>query len=483
MFNHITFTKEQPIYLQIKNHIKQLISKGMLQEGEKLPSTRELAFILKTGRNAVIEAYHALEDEGFVLTTTGKGTFVACKAASTVEACHIQWSRKISEQAQLAEELDMMKHGVTYEKGMIAFTSIAPDEALFDLELLKRAFLDKISAEGPKILNYGYAKGYRPLMEYLLKYMENKGLNIEGKDILITNGFTEGFDLLLSALCSKGQRVLCENPTHNTAIKIMKLHGLEPVGIPLESDGINLQQLSDALTKGDIRLSYLIPSYQNPTGIVMSPEKRTEALRLFGKHQVPVIEDGFNEELRYLGAHIAPLIACNGKGNNVIYTGSFSKVLFPGLRIGWIIADQELIYSLESLKRSRNIHTSTLDQALLHQFLLEGSFERTIKKARKAYREKYEIAVKCAGEHIPCTHISGEGGLHIFIELDRRLNARSILEQCRSKAVVFTPGDIFFTDHRGANTLRIGFSRVPLEDIPRGIKIIGEVVKETLNKL
>ena len=126
--------------------------------------------------------------------------------------------------------------------------------------------------------------------------------------------------------------------------------------------------------------AYLIPSYHNPTGIVTSSEKRTELMRLFSKYKIPIIEDGFNEELRYSGSHLAPLLTFAGAGNNVIYISSFSKVLFPGLRVGWIIADKELIHYLESVKRARTIHTSTLDQAVLFQYLHEGYFEKYLKR-------------------------------------------------------------------------------------------------------
>ncbi|HYE81118.1 MAG TPA: PLP-dependent aminotransferase family protein [Clostridia bacterium] len=480
MFTDINLSKERPAYLQIKEYIKHMISKGMLQEGQKLPSTRELSVILHVSRNTVIEAYNCLKDEGFIDIVNGKGTFVMFKAVNCMEACNIKWQKRISSEARLADQLDIMKHGITYKKGMISFTSIAPDEKYFDLDNLKRAFLDRIPLEGKKILNYGYAKGYRPLMRYLLKYMESKGLDTDGKDILVTNGFTEGFDLVLSALCDKGQKVVCENPTHNTAIKIFKLHGLDTIGVRLDSDGMNLDELSKALSENDVRLAYLIPSYHNPTGIVMPPEKRAEILTVFGKYNLPVIEDGFNEELRYSGSHVAPLIACNGKGNNVIYIGSFSKILFPGLRVGWVIGDKSLISYMESLKRSRNIHTSAFDQALLYQYLNEGNFERYIKKVRKIYKEKYQLAISCTKESIPCKNISGEGGLHIFIELDRNIDSRIVLEQCYKKGVVFTPGDIFYTDNTGKNTLRIGFSRVENEDIIKGIKIIGEVIRKLL---
>lgn len=476
MFLDIALNNNLPAYIQVKDYIKAMILKGILQKGEKLPSTRELAIIIKTSRNTVISAYEYLVDEGFIITIIGKGSFVLDVNINIHDEWKLNWGKRVNEYCFNCEKLDIIKSESVWEKGMISFKSIAPDEKLFDTEGFKRAFLNRMSIEGAKILNYGYAAGYKPLIEYLFSYMKNKGVNIKGKRMLITNGFTEGFDIVVSALTESGDSIICENPTHNTAIKIMKLHGLKVVGVDMESDGINLYQLEKTIEKGKFKFAYLIPSYHNPTGIVMSPQKRIEVCRIFKKFNVPVIEDGFNEELRYSGSHVAPLAALSGNGNNVIYIGSFSKILFPGIRIGWVLGDETLISYLESIKRARTIHTSVLDQAVLFEYLSSGYFEKYLKKARRVYKRKYEIAYACAKKYIPAKHILGEGGLHIFVKLDG-IDARLVLTKCIEKKVIFTPGDIFYTDERGFDTLRLGFSRVSNFDIEKGFKIIGDIVR------
>jgi len=476
MFYDLKLNDTKPVYLQIKDYIKSMILSGMLQKDIKLPSTRELSSILNVSRNTVIEAYKYLEDEGFVYTVRGRGFYVSNVEINRQDEWNFNWSSEFNSYAKLSEELDIVKSEPVWKRGMISFKSIAPDNSYFDVEEVKKAFLNRMALEGDKLLNYGYAKGYKPLIEYLMKYMEGKGVVKEGKDILITNGFTEAFDILLSSLTNSGDKIICENPTHNTAIKIMKLHGLNIEGVELDDDGINLEKLKNKITK-DTKLAYLIPSYHNPTGIIMPPEKRIEVFNIFKEYNVPIIEDGFNEELRYSGSHVAPIAALCGKGNGVIYIGSFSKVLFPGLRIGWIMADKDLISVLESVKRSRNIHTSFIDQAILFEYLNGGNFEKYIKRVRKIYKEKYEWAVKCAKKYIPNKKVLGEGGLHIFLELSDEIDARDVLSECMKKGVIFMPGDIFYTDGRGKNTLRLGFSRNSIEEIEKGFKIIGNVVK------
>ena len=479
MFFDIKLNKYEPFYIQVYKYMKEMIEGGMLTSESKLPSTRELASMMKVSRTTIMRAYELLEDCNLTYTIDGKGTFVSKIIVNKNNEWNMNWVSNISRYASYAEKLDIMKHEKLYEKGMISFKTIAPDESLFDVEEFKRAFLNTISMEGEKILNYGYAKGYRPLINFLLEYMRQKGVNTTNKSILITNGFTEGFDIVLSSITEKGDKIICENPTHNTAIKLMKLHEVDIIGIEVNKEGINLSKLKEALMRNDIKAAYLVPSYHNPTGMVMPYKKREEIYELLKKYKVPIIEDGFNEELQHLGTHIAPIASISGEENSVIYIGSLSKILFPGIRIGWVLADEKLIDVLECVKRSRNIHTSFIDQAILYEYMKSGSFERYVKKARNIYREKYELITRLAKEHIHHKYILGDGGLYIFIKLDG-INARELLERCYTREVIFTPGDIFYTDDGGSNTLRLGFSRLSKEDIEKGIKIIGEEARKCI---
>ncbi|GGH20818.1 aminotransferase-like domain-containing protein [Paenibacillus segetis] len=488
MFQDFILVGDRPISIQVKEYVKRLIIKGALQADQKLPSTREMSGLLKVGRNTVISAYEGLEDDGFTYTISGKGCYVASKVNHLAldnggASWQIDWKERMNEYAISAVELDLMKQGIRAPKGTISFTSIAPDEQLFDLSDVRRAFMDRMAIEGQVLLNYGYAKGYKPLIDYLMHYMENKGVDISGKDMLITSGFTEGFDMVLSALRPSTRRgaAICENPTHHTALKNLKLQGFEITGIPMDRDGIHVERLENILQTNSFDVAYLMPSYHNPTGIVMSPEKRISVMKLMMRYQIPVIEDGFNEELRYSGAHVAPLIATAGQGNGVIYIGSFSKVLFPGLRVGWVLGDRTLIDSLESIKRSRTIHTSTIDQSILYQYLLNGNFDKYIKKARTEYKRKYELTKACCEKHIPEAQLSGDGGLHVFLTFPSDVNTHQLLEACTEQGVIFTPGDRFFIQKgEGINTLRLGFSRVTDENIEQGIQIIGKQVREFL---
>lgn len=477
IFSKIEFNDEEPLYLQIENYIKSMITSNLLVSDGKLPATRELSKLLGVSRNSVITAYENLEEEGILYTVKGKGTFVSEVKSINEGGWKVIWNDKVNNYGKLANELDIVKNEIPWEKNLISFKSISPDGKLFDMDEFKKAFLNRISIEGHKILNYGYAKGYKPLMEYLFNYMKTKGVDIKGKDIIITNGFTEGLEMIFTAYTNTGDKIICENPTHNTAIKIMKVHGLDVVGVSMTEDGIDVDELEKKLKNNYIKFGYLIPSYHNPTGIVMKGEKRYKVYNLFKKYNVPIIEDGFNEELLYNSVHVSPMAALDNGGSGVIYIGSFSKILFPGIRIGWILADKDVIDVLESVKRCKNIHTSFLDQGILYEYLNSGAFEKQIKKVRKVYKEKYEFALNCINKYIKSTFIWGEGGLHIYVGIEG-INARELLEKCYEKGVIFTPGDIFSIDDRCKRTLRLGLSRLNLNQIEEGIKIIGEVKKK-----
>ncbi|WP_315076527.1 PLP-dependent aminotransferase family protein [uncultured Clostridium sp.] len=477
IFSTLNINKDKPIYLQIKQHIINGIKKGELKRDSKLPSTREVSKFLNISRNSVISAYEELESNGIIVTKRGIGTFIAIESETKCYAYNINYSSMTNDYSNNLRNLDIIKNEFPYKKGLISFKSIAPESDLFNLDDFKRALLDAWSYENTNLLNYGYAKGYKPLIDYFFDYMIKKRVNVDSKDILITNGFTEAFDIVMSSLTTKGDTIICEKPTHNTAIKIMKSYGLKVVQINMDKDGLDLIELEKGLSECKPKFGYLIPSYNNPTGIVTKSERRKEIYNLFRKYSVPIIEDGFNEELLYSSSPIEPIASLAGEGNGIIYIGSLSKILFPGLRIGWIFADQKLIDILESVKRGKTIHSSFLDQSAFYYYLKSGSFNKYLKNVRKYYKDKYNLVIEMINKHISYEYITGEGGLHVFIKLKDHINSRQLLELCYKDGVMFMPGDIFYEGNADETTFRIGFGRVTDDDVRRGIKIIGDNIK------
>lgn len=478
IFSTLIINKDEPIYIQLETHIIDGIKKGELKKDSKLPSTREASKLLNISRNSVIAAYEELESKGLITTKRGIGTFILMESENTCEEYNVNFMGMINDYALSLRELDIIKSEHPYKKNMISFKSISPEPSLFNVDDFKRALLDAWTYEEESLLSYGYAKGYAPLIEYFLEYMNEKRVSTEGKDILITNGFTEAFDIIIGSLTKKGDIILCEEPTHNTALKIMKAHEIKPIQVKMDEEGMDLKVLEMKLKKYKPKFGYIIPSYNNPTGIVTKTKRRKEIYNLFREYCVPIIEDGFNEELLYSSSPIDPISSLSGKGNSVIYIGSLSKILFPGLRIGWILASKELIDVLESVKRGRTIHSSFLDQASFYYYLKNGAFNRYVKNVRKYYRDKYNLVMEMVNKYIPYEYVTGEGGLHIFIKLRNNINARQLLNLCYKDNVLFMPGDIFYENStKGQDSFRIGFGRVNDEDIRIGIKIIGDNIK------
>ena len=479
LFSNFEINNNEPVYIQIKNYLKDLMAKGLLPINSKLPSTRELSLILNVSRNSILSAYDELKTEDLIYSIKGQGTFIKEQTNIVTSKWEVDWASYENNYSKLLNKMDTSKNELSWDSNVISFKSISPSGDQFDMEELKKSFLNMFNLEGHKLLNYGYAQGYKPLIDFLMEYMSKKNVNCDNKDILVTNGFTEALNIIISSLTNPGDYILCENPTHNVSFKIFKSYNLNVLPMNLEKNTLDFEKIEETIKKhkGKIKFAYITPSYNNPTGIVLSPEDRFKFYNLMKDNNIAVIEDGFNEELLYSSSHIFPLCSLDNKNNGVIYIGSFSKILFPGIRIGWIFGDKNLINRLVSVKRSLNIHVSFLDQGILYDYLKNNSFEKYLKKIRKYYGDKFNFALECVNKYIDCEYALGDGGLHLFLKL-KNINARYLLEKCYEKGVIFMPGDIFFIDGQGENFLRLGFSRLEKNQIEKGIKIIGETILE-----
>lgn len=480
LFSNFIIHNQAPKYYQLYAYIRKHILSRTLRANELLPSTREMSQLVHMSRGTITKAYEQLEDEGFIVSLPKRGYVIKDIPILTDHAYQVNWKDYINTKAHYAKNHDLIKTELPWKKGMISFTSIAPNEDLFDFDSFKKSFLNIYHAEGEKLLNYGYAKGYRPLLHQLKEYIEGLGVSMEGKDLLITNGFTEAFNIVLSTLTRPGDLILCENPTHHTSKKIMDLHDLNMIGIPMTKEGVDINHLEALLTIHQPKFLYLTPSYHNPTGSVLSPDKRRSIVKLCQKSGIPLLEDGFNEELQYNISHCSPLISYSGQGNGVLYLSSFSKILFPGLRIGWIVADATLIDYFESYKRTLNIHTSFIDQALLYQYMVEGHFDRYVKKIRKHYKIQSTYAVEELKKYIPYETLYSDGALHLFVQLPAGVSGKTLLDRCYEKGVVFLLGTLFYLDGGGQDTIRLGISRTSKSDITKGFKIIGKCLEDLL---
>jgi len=470
----------KPLYLQLRDQIKELILTGGMPGGSKLPSSREMARILHISRNTVDEAYRYLIDDGLLEVHRGKGTFVA-------EGLHMQkqeesgtricWESIVTPAAnrytQYRESIGRIQHG---DRKLISFTSLAPDHNIFSVEAFRKCMNDVLVREGSVLLNYGYTRGYEPLRKYVYGYLKSKGIYGKDQELLIVNGFRQGMELVTKALVQEGDRVICEAPTYNGVIGILQSYGAEIVGIDMDEEGMRMDLLEKAILEKRPSFIYTIPTYQNPTGMNMSLNRRKELLSIADQYGIPIVEDGFNEELRYRGDAFPSLKAMDHK-ELVIYIGSFSKILFPGLRVGWVIAPEPFMHYVVNSKYNEDIHTGILHQAGLYEFCSRGYLERHLRYSRKIYRERLDAMLEALDNYMKgkAVWMKGAGGFSIWLEFPPHIQTRPLLEKAKEKGVLFVPGDVFFADGRGGNFMRLGFSRLTPNQIRKGIKLLSEL--------
>lgn len=474
----------RPLYLQLRDALRTRLLTGVLPGGTRLPATRELANHLHISRNTVEEAYGMLRDEGLIDIRRGQGAFAVSRemvedAAQGDEG--FAWDTRLSQSVRaIATYRESHGQVAIGGKGVISFASMAPDHHSFEVDAFRHALDDALLREGNVLLSYGYTRGYEPLREYIGEYLAGKGLRMAGQQVLIVNGFRQGAGAVLRALCEPGDSVAIEAPTYNGFLAVLKANRINALPIECDGDGMLPQALEQAIQRDRPKLLYIVPTYHNPTGRNMPLKRRVEILSLAQEHGLPVLEDGFSEELRFAGESYPALKALPG-ADGVIYVSSFSKVLFPGLRIGWAVAPQPVFDAMTHLKYSDDISSPPLLQAALVDYLKRGGLERHLRRTRPAYRARMDALYAALDAHFKgrATYTRSEGGFGAWIRFPDGFDSRQAMRKAREKNVLIMPGDAFFPDGEGgAPYMRLGFSRLTEQQIKEGIAILSDVIRE-----
>ena len=374
---------------------------------------------------------------------------------------------------------------VTEQEDVISFAGGLPAPELFPIEEINEINQIVLKEAGTKALQYTTTEGYAPLREWISKRMnERLGTAFDKDNILITHGSQQGLDLSGKVFLDEGDIVLCESPTYLAAISAFKAYGCSFIEIPTDEYGMNMDALEDVLSKTmNIKLIYVIPTFQNPTGKTWNLERRKRLAELSAQYGVAVVEDNPYGELRFEGESLPSVKSFDTIGN-ILCTGSFSKIFCPGFRIGWIAGDKDIIRKYVLVKQGTDLQCNTIAQMTIAEYLKRYDIDKHIKKIVEVYRRRRDIAVKCIEcyfpDNIKFTH--PEGGLFTWIELPEEVSARKILEKCLEKKIAFVPGGSFFPNENKENTFRINYSNMPEDSIEKGLQILGEVVKEYIGK-
>lgn len=372
---------------------------------------------------------------------------------------------------------------VTEHEDIISFAGGLPAPELFPIEEINEITQIVLKEAGTKALQYTTTEGYSPLREWISERMNQRlGTTLDKDNILITHGSQQGLDLSGKVFLDEGDIVLCESPTYLAAISAFKAYGCDFIEIPTDEDGMDMERLEYILrcTK-NIKLIYVIPDFQNPTGKTWSRERRRKLAEISSRFGVMVIEDNPYGELRFDGMSL-PAIKSFDNCGNILCTGSFSKIFCPGFRIGWIAGDKDIIRKYVLVKQGTDLQCNTIAQMTIHEYLKRYNINDHIKKIVEVYKQRKDVAIRCIERYFPenIKFSHPQGGLFIWVELPENISAREILEKCLERKIAFVPGGSFFPVKHKENTFRINYSNMPQEKIEKGIQIIGEVLKEHL---
>jgi len=368
---------------------------------------------------------------------------------------------------------------------IISFAGGIPDPDFFPTAAIARAY-EKVfqsNAGAGGALQYTISEGHTPLREWICAYMGRHGVDAGQDEVLVTSGSQQGLDFIGKLLIGPGDKVVVTAPTYLGALQAFSPYEPTYISIPMDEEGPDLAALEAALAEKP-KLFYLVPDFQNPNGVTVSLARREALLDLCSRAGVPVVEDAAYTELRYDGEPLPPLVGLDaarngGKPTNVIYCGSFSKTMVPAMRVGWVIAAEEVINRLVLMKQAADLHASTINQVVLNDVVHE-IFDSHVKTLRAHYKERRDAMLSALEEFAPAgiTWTRPQGGMFVWLELPEGVNGVHLLERAIKEAnVAFVPGAAFFADRSGLNTIRMSFSATNPERIREGVRRLCELVK------
>jgi 2-aminoadipate transaminase len=365
---------------------------------------------------------------------------------------------------------------------IISFAGGLPAPELFPIEELKGIAVKLLEIDGKNALQYVPTDGYLPLREKIAERMQKLGIETSAENILIINGSQQGIDFSGKIFLNPNDTVICEKPSYLGAIGAFRAYQAKFKEIPTDRNGMRIEELERTLaTSPKAKLIYVTPDFQNPTGITWSVKRRKDFMEVVNAFNLPVIEDNPYGDLRYEGENVPPIKSFDVEGR-VIFLGTFSKILCPGFRIGWICADKEVLRKYTLIKEVSDLQCNTMAQREIAMFLEEYDIEIHIERIKQVYKQRRDIMVKMIQEEFPpeVKLFIPEGGLFTWIELPEHINGRELLEKAQEQKVAFVPGGCFYPNGGHENSIRLNFSNMPVDKIVEGTKRIARILQEEL---
>lgn len=366
----------------------------------------------------------------------------------------------------------------TQDPAIIPFAAGNPDAASFPIDEVKKISAEIFEAAPVTALQYGVTEGYRPLIERLTKFVKDRyNIDKDLDSLIVTSGAQQVMDLATKALCDLGDTVICECPSFIGSLNCFRSYGCNLAGVPVEADGMNIEKLEEAIKNAvNPRFIYTIPNFQNPSGATMSLEKRKAVYELAKKYGLLILEDNPYGDLRVSGEDI-PSIKSFDEDGIVIYAGSFSKLLAPGIRVGYIVAPSPIIAKMTVGKQASDVHTPVFSQMLVDKWMEQNDIEAHIEKIREIYRRKLNLMCDLIDSELGdfVKYVRPEGGLFVWCELPENVNMLEFVKDCIANKVAVVPGTAFMINDEETNCFRMNFSTPSDEKIVEGMKILGKV--------
>ena len=400
------------------------------------------------------------------------------------------WEHRYSQRTQRMKASairELLK--VAEQPEMISFGGGFPAPDVFPIKEFEKACSYVLQHKGAEALQYGGTDGYVPLREMIGRHSNRVGINVNIENILITTGSQQALDLLGKIFINRGDRILVESPTYLGALQAWNAYGAEYVPVPLDEHGMITDKLEEALRTGP-KFIYVLPNFQNPTGTTLALERRYKLIELADRYGVPIIEDDPYGQLRYEGEPLPAVELIDSKmrkdngtyTGNVIYLSTFSKILSPGLRLAWVVAPQGVIRKLSLAKQGCDLNTSSFNQIVAHEVGQHGFLDRHVQLIQKVYHERRDTMLDALSEHMPneVHWTRPQGGLFLWLTLPEQINTTEMLSEAIAEKVAYVPGEFFFVDGSGQNTMRLNFSFSNPEKINEGIARLGRAIKKKL---
>jgi 2-aminoadipate transaminase len=466
-----------PLYRQIYEHVRDLVRSGKLARGEKIPATREMAGLLGLNRATVAAAYELLEAERLITSHVGRGSFVTGGAAQA--AAGPDWRGLMTPwAAEPAPLLALADDG-------ISFAASRPSEQLFPLAEVREACAEVMAQPDlPGILQLGSPSGYEPLRRRLLDEARAEKTAGPGDGLMITNGCQQALDLIGRVLLRPGDTVAVEDPVYPGLRNLFANMGVQLAGVPAGEAGMDVEALGRVLEAGRVKLVVATSNFQNPTGGTLPPAERDSLLRAVAAAGAVLVENDIYGELRYSGEPLPALKTLDRRGGTVLLR-SFSKIAFPGLRVGWVVAPQPVIERLVEAKQLADLHGDQLSQALLLRMLESGRLEAHRKRMVTAGAARLAATLEGCSRYLPqgTRFTRPQGGMNVWVELPAPLDAGELLPRAERAGVAYLPGKYFAVTRPAPHALRLSFAGLEPERIRAGLEILGGIFSPELERV